>query len=88
MGDIPLQAVTNSFPQVGGNRITETPEVVFNLTQGDKGEETPPPNDSLKSLPQSTSRRSPPFFQKRLGNKQLLKQRVKHSTNGYVLNQN
>ena len=28
--------------------------------------------------PQSTSRRSAPFFQKRLANKQMLKQRVKH----------
>ena len=34
---------------VGGNRITEAPEVVFDLTQGDEGVETPPPNDSLKA---------------------------------------
>ena len=31
-----------------------------------------------QSLPQSTSRRSPPFFQKRLTNKKLFFKRVKH----------
>ena len=25
------------FPQVGGNRVTEAPEVIFDLTQGDEG---------------------------------------------------
>ena len=49
MGDNQLQAVINRFPEVEGNRITEAPEVVFNLTQGDEGLETPPPNDSLKA---------------------------------------
>ena len=48
-GDIPLQAVTNHFPQAGGNRITEAPEVVFDLTLGVEGVETPLPNDSLKA---------------------------------------
>ena len=37
MGDNPLQAVTNHFPQIGGNQITDAPEVVFDLTQGDEG---------------------------------------------------
>ena len=32
----------------------------------------------LQSLSQSTSRRSPPFFQKRLANKQMFSKRVKH----------
>ena len=32
----------------------------------------------LQSLPQSTSRRSPPFYQKRLTNKQMFSKRVKH----------
>ena len=32
----------------------------------------------LKSLPQSTSKRLPPFFQKRLANRKMLKQCVKH----------
>ena len=41
MGATPHEAVTNCFPQVGGNRTTEASE--------DKGVETPPPNDSLKA---------------------------------------
>ena len=36
MGATPHKAVTNRFPQVGGNRISE-------------GVDTPPPNDSLKA---------------------------------------
>ena len=43
----------------------------------DKGMDTPPPM-TLKSLPQSTCRRSPLFFQKRLANKQMFIQCVKH----------
>ena len=46
MGGIPSQAVTNHFPQAGGNRITEAPEVVFGLTLGDEEVETPLQNDS------------------------------------------
>ena len=49
MGDNPLQAVTNHFPEVEGKQITEPPEVVFDLTQGNGSVETPPPNDSLKA---------------------------------------
>ena len=49
MGDSPLQAVTNRFPQAGGNWVKEAPEVVFDLTQGDEGMETPPLNHSLKA---------------------------------------
>ena len=78
MGAIPLKAVTNCFPRVGGNQILEAPGVVFNPTQGDEGMETPPPNDSFQAPPQSTSRRSPPFFQKRLAHKQMFRQCVKH----------
>ena len=74
MGATPHKAVTSHFPQVGENRISEAPGAVFDPTLGDESEETPP----LKSLPQSTSRRSPPFFQKRLANKQMFKQHVKH----------
>ena len=48
MMDSPLQAVTNRFPQAGGNRVTEAPKVVCDLTQGDEGVETYPPKDSLK----------------------------------------
>ena len=49
MGATPLKAVTNGFPQVGGNRSSEAPGVVFDPIIGDKGMETPPPNDSFKA---------------------------------------
>ena len=49
MGAIPLKAVTNRFPRVGGNQTTEASEVVFDPIQGNEGMETPPPNDSLKA---------------------------------------
>ena len=49
MGATPPKAVTNRFPRVGGNRITEASEVIFDPIQGDKGMETPPPNDSLQA---------------------------------------
>ena len=49
VGDNPLQAVSNRFLQVRGNRITDVTEAVFNLTQEDEGLETPPPNDSSKA---------------------------------------
>ena len=78
MGPTLLKAVTNRFPQVGGNQILDAPMVVFNPPLGGKGVETLPPQRLLKSLPQSTSRMLPPFFQKRLANKQMFKQRVKH----------
>ena len=45
MGAIPLKAVTNHFPQVGGNRTTEASEVIFEPIQWDEGVETPPPNE-------------------------------------------
>ena len=43
MGATPHKAVTNRFPQLGGNRISDTPGVVFDTTLGDEGMETPPP---------------------------------------------
>ena len=49
MGATPLKAVTNRFSQVGGNRISEAPRVVFDPTLGDEGMETPPPNDFSKA---------------------------------------
>ena len=49
MGATPHKAVTNPFPQVGGNRTSEDPGVIFDPTLGDEGMETPPPNDSLKA---------------------------------------
>ena len=74
MGATPHKAVTSRFPQAVENRTSEASGVVFDPTLGDKCMETSP----LKSLPQSTSRRSPPFFQKRLANKQMFIQSVKH----------
>ena len=55
-----------SFSLGRGKSSTAASEVIFDITQGEEGVETPPSNDS-------TSRRSPPFFQKRLANKQMLK---------------
>ena len=49
MGAIPPKAVTNRFPQVGGNLLTEASEVIFAPIHGDKGVETRPLNDSLKA---------------------------------------
>ena len=49
MGAIPPKAVTNRFPQVGGNRTTEASGVIFDPIQGDEGVENPLPNDSLKA---------------------------------------
>ena len=49
MGAIPLKAVTNRLPQVGGNQTQEASGVVFDPTQGDKGVETPSPNDSFQA---------------------------------------
>ena len=50
MGATPHKAVTNRFPQVGGNRPAEAPGAIFDPTLGDEGVETPAPNDSLKAF--------------------------------------
>ena len=50
MGATPHKAVTNRFPQVGGNQTSEVPGVVFNPTTGGEDVETPLPNDSLKAF--------------------------------------
>ena len=49
MGATPHKAITNCFPQVGGNRTSEAPGVIFDPTTRGKGMETPLPNDSLKA---------------------------------------
>ena len=49
MGATPHKAVTNRFPQEGGNRTSEAPGVVFDPITGGRGVETPLPNDSLKA---------------------------------------
>ena len=78
MRAITHKAVTNRFPQVGGNRTSEAPGVVFDPTLGDAGMETPIPNDSLKAS------LSPPvggrlrYFRRDWQTKQMFIQRVKH----------
>ena len=42
MGATPHKAVTNHFAQVGGNRISEAPGVVFDPTTKGEGVKTPP----------------------------------------------
>ena len=49
MGATPHKAVTNRFPQEGGNRTSEAPGVVFDPITGGGGVETPLPNDSSKA---------------------------------------
>ena len=49
MGATPHKAVTNRFPQQGGNRTSEAPGVVFDHIIGEEGVETPLPNDSSKA---------------------------------------
>ena len=76
MGAIPLKAVTNRFPQVGGNQTTQASEVAFDPLQGDEGMETPPPDDSLKaSLSPPVGGRLPSFRRNWLTN---MFKRVKH----------
>ena len=43
MGATPYKAVTNHFPQVGGNQISEAPGVSFDPTLGDEGWKPLPP---------------------------------------------
>ena len=47
MGSTPLKAVTNRFPQAGGNQISEAPGVIVDPTLGEEVMENPFPNDSL-----------------------------------------
>ena len=49
MGATPHKAVTNRFPQEGGNRTSEAPGVVLDPIIGEEGVETPLPNDSSKA---------------------------------------
>ena len=74
-GAIPLKAVTNHFPQVGRNRISEAPGVKKTQLKGTRAWKPLLPMTPFK-LP--SSRRSPPFFQKRLAHKQMFRQCGKH----------
>ena len=85
MGAVPPKAVTNHFPQVGGNRTTEASEVVFDPIQGDEGVETRPLNDSLKaSLSPPVGGRLRSFRRDWLANK-CSDNMLNIITNGYVL---
>ena len=84
-GAIPLKAVTNHFPQVGRNQTQEASAVVFDPTQGDKGVETPPPNDSFQaSLSPPVGGRLRSFRRDWLTNK-CSSNMLNIITNGYVL---
>ena len=86
MGATPLKAVTNRFPQAGGNRISEAPRVVFDPTIGDEGVETPPPpNDSfIASLSPPVAGRLRSFRRDWQTNK-CSSNLLNITTNGYVL---
>ena len=86
MEAIPLKAVTNRFPQVGGNQTQETSGVVFRPhSRGDEGVETPPPNDSFQaSLSPSVGGRFHSFRRDWLTNK-CSDNVLNIITNGYVL---
>ena len=68
MGAIPLKAVTNRFPQVGGNGNLEAPGSFSTPLKGTRAWKPLLPVTPFK----------PPFFQKRLAHKQMFRQRVKH----------
>ena len=85
MGATPHKAVTNRFPQVGGNRTSEAPGAVFDPTLGDEGMETPPPDDSIKaslSPPVGGRLRS---FRRDWQTKKCSSNVLNIITNGYVL---
>ena len=84
MGATPHKAVTNHFPQEGGNRTSEAPGVVFDPTTGGGGVETPLPNDSIKaSLSPPVGGRLRSFRRDWQTNK--CSSNVLNYTNGYVL---
>ena len=84
MGAIPFKAVTNRFPQVGGNRTSEAPGVVFDPTIGEGGVQTPLRNDSFQaSLSPPVGGRLRSFRRDWLTNK--CSDVLNIITNGYVL---
>ena len=85
MGATPHKAVTNHFPQPGGNRTTEAPRVVFRPHSRGRGRGNPSPQWLLKSLTQSTIRRSPPFFRRGCQRNKCSDNVLNIITNGYIL---
>ena len=84
MGAIPHKAVTNRFPQEGGNRPSEAPRVVFDPITGDEGMETPPPMTPSKSNSPPVGGRLHSFRRDWQTNK-CSSNVLRIITNGYVL---
>ena len=78
MGANSSQSSNQSFPSGRGKANFRGSRGRFRPHNRGRGHGNPPSQLLLKSLPQSTSRRSPPFFQERLANKQMFSKRVKH----------
>ena len=76
VGAIPHQAVNSHVFQQGKTDLQRLQGSFFDPTTGEEGMD-PSSQRLLKSLMQSTSRRSPPFFLQRLANKQLFIQGIK-----------
>ena len=72
------QSSNYSFPSSRGKPNFRGSRGRFRPHNKGKGRGNPSSQWLLSSLNQSTSRRSPPFFQERLARKQLLSQRVKY----------
>ena len=72
------QSNNHSFSSARGKPNFKGSKGHFRPHSRGRGLGNPSPQCLFKSLTQSTSRRSPPFFQKKLANKQMFKQRVKH----------
>ena len=77
MGAIPLKTVTSCFPLAGETKLQRL-QGRFQPHNTGRGHGNPSFQSLLQSLTQSTSRRSPPFCQERLANKQRFIKRVKH----------
>ena len=84
MGAIPLKAVTNRSPQVGGNQTQESSGVFFDHTRGDDCVETPPPNDSFQASLSPPVDRLHSFRRDWLTNK-CSNNMLNIITNGYIL---
>ena len=72
------QSSNQSFPSGRGKPNFRSSRGRFRPHNRGRGRGNPPSQWLLQSLTQSTSRRSHPFFQERLANKQMFSKRVKH----------
>ena len=78
MGGNSSQSSNQSFPSGRGKSNFRGSRGRFRPHNRGRGRGNPPSQWLLQSLIQSTSRKSPPFFQERLANKQMFSKRVKH----------